>query len=288
MSNPPANVRLRRDCSDGALNDTTLIPETKTIAFDGLIWSYWVGGKGEPLLWLHGLSGEPSWGPHLARLAEQYRLYVPVLPGYQGSDFPSWMDTMEDAALLLVEFLDALSLDAVSVVGHSLGGWAAAEVAIFRPGRVKGLVLIDPFGLCLDWTRLPNIFYCDPAALPGIFFADPDGEPAARYFPSTAQWDERYIVNRGACARLAFEPYLHSRRLPVRLRFADSPTLIIWGAEDRLFSAEHANQWKALMPNAQTLVINDAGHFPHVEQPEACLPTILTFLQDTNAREDAR
>jgi pimeloyl-ACP methyl ester carboxylesterase len=266
----------------------TLIPETKTITFDGLTWSYWVAGKGEPLLWLHGLSGEPSWEPHLARLAEQYRLYVPVLPGYQGSDFPSWMSTMEDAALLLVEFLDALSLDVVAVVGHSLGGWAAAEVAVFRPIRVRRLVLIDPLGLCLDWTRIRNIFYCDPATLPGIFFSDSDGESASRYFPPTARWDERYIVNRAASARLAFEPYLHSRRLSVRLRFADTPALVIWGAEDRLLGSEHAQEWKARMPDAQTLVISGAGHFPHVEQPDACLPPILTFLHATNGREDAR
>jgi pimeloyl-ACP methyl ester carboxylesterase len=195
---------------------------------------------------------------------------------------------MEDVALLLIEFLDALSLDAVSVVGHSLGAWAAAEAAIFRPARVNALVLIDPLGVCADWTRVPNIFYCDPAALSKIFFSASGCAAAAQYLPPPSQWDERYIVNRAASARLTFEPYLHSRQLPVRLRFADVPALIVWGTEDRLLSVDHAAQWKALMPRAEIAFIKDAGHFPHVEQARACLPVILQFLRPANKRERSR
>lgn len=263
-------------------------PETKTVTFSGLTWTYRTAGKGPPLIWLHGLWGEPGWEEHHARLAEQYTVYAPILPGYDGSDFPPWMSTMEDVALLLIEFLDALSLNAVAVAGHSLGAWAGAEAAIFRPARVNALVLIDPLGVCLDWTRVPNIFYCDPAALSGIFFSAPDCAAAAQYLPPPSQWDERYIVNRAASARLTFEPYLHSRRLPVRLRFADVPALIVWGAEDRLLGVDHAAQWKALMPHAEIAIVKNAGHFPHVEQTGACLPVILQFLQAANKRERSR
>ena len=93
-------------------------PETKQVILEGLTWTYWTAGKGEPLLWLHGLWGEPGWEEHHERLAEHYTIYAPILPGYYGSDFPTWMSTMEDAALLLIEFIDALSLKFVSIVGH--------------------------------------------------------------------------------------------------------------------------------------------------------------------------
>lgn len=265
-----------------------LTPEVKTITFNGLTWSYWMAGTGPSLIWLHGLWGEPEWEEHHERLAEQYKVYAPVLPGYYGSDFPPWMSTMEDVALLLIDFMDALSLDAVSICGHSLGAWAAAETAIFRPGRVKAMVLVDPLGVCLDWTRIPNVFYCDPAALAGTFFSLPSCAAAAHYLPPPSQWDERYIVNRAASARLTFEPYLHSRHLPVRLRFANTPALIIWGADDRLLGADHAAQWKALMPAADIAIVKNAGHFPHVEQVNTCLPIMLQFLEATNNRERSR
>lgn len=264
------------------------MPTEKSVTFNDLTWSYRTAGKGAPLIWLHGLWGEPGWEPHHERLAEEYTVYAPVLPGYFGSDFPPWMAAMDDVALLLVAFLDALSLGSVFVAGHSIGGWAAAEVAIFRPQRVRGLVLIDPLGLCLDWTRIPNIFYCDPAALPGIFFSDAQAKTVSHYLPPPTRWDEKYIINRAASARLTFEPYLHSKRLAVRLPFAEVPAAIVWGAEDRLLSPDHAAQWKALMPSAQTVIIGGAGHFPHVERPDTCLPAILRFLQAAAGKEDPR
>jgi len=85
--------------------------------------------------------------------------------------------------------------------------------------------------------------------------------------------------------RLAFHPYLHSRRLKERLRFVDAPTLIIWGEQDRLLGAEHAREWQARLLHAQVALIQGAGHFPHVERPEACLPTLIEFLDTLSAKE---
>ena len=255
--------------------------------FNSSTWTYQRVGRGPPLVWLHGLWGEPGWEPHHQRLAEHYTVYAPALAGYDGSPAPDWLTDMEDMATLLVEFLEALRLDRPHVVGHSLGGWAAAELAVFRPSSVRSLVLIDPLGIAIDWTKMPNIFYNNPGLLPEIFFADPSISAARRYVPPPVEWDERFITNRVASARLVFDPYLHSRKLGVRLRFADVPTLIIWGERDALVSAAHAEEWRLRMPRAEVSVVKGAGHLPHVERPEACVPQLLEFVGRVPSSEEA-
>jgi len=253
--------------------------DTLVAKLNNSAWSYQRGGHGPPLVWLHGLWGEPNWEAHHQQLAERYTVYAPVLAGYDGSPAPEWMRDLEDMATLLVDFLAAVGLNRPHVVGHSLGGWAAAELAVFRPSVVRSLVLIDPLGLAIDWTQIPNIFYNDPGLLAEIFFADPTTPAAHRYIPSPPEWDERFITNRVASARLAFAPYLHSRKLGIRLRFADVPTLIVWGERDALLSPAHAEEWRSRLPKATVVLVKGAGHFPHVECPEACVPRLLEFVE---------
>ncbi len=261
--------------------------DVRVAKFNGSTWSYQCAGHGPPLVWLHGIWGEPSWEAHHQRLAEHYTVYAPALAGYDGSSAPDWLTDMEDLSTLLVELLDALKLDRPHIVGHSLGGWAAAELAIFRPSYARSLVLLDPLGIAVDWTKMPNIFYCNPVSLPGIFFADPSIPAARRYLPPPVEWDERFITNRSASARLAFNPYLHSRKLGFRLRFANVPTLIVWGEHDGLVPVDHSGEWRARMPNARVAIVKGAGHFPHVECPEACLPQLLDFIARASSPHEA-
>ena len=122
-------------------------------------------GQGPPLVWLHWLWGEPGWMPHHQQLAERFHVYAPDLPGYGQSTLPEWAHRPRDVAVLLLRFLDALSLEQPIVVASCLGGWVAAELAILRPERLARLVLISPLGLTQDWTQIPNLFYADPARL---------------------------------------------------------------------------------------------------------------------------
>ena len=101
-------------------------------------WTYLCAGEGPPVIWLHGLWGEPGWELHHQRLAERYTVYAPALPGYHGSSFPQWMVDCEDVATLFIDFLETLKLERPLVIGHSLGGWIAAEAAVFRPGHLRG------------------------------------------------------------------------------------------------------------------------------------------------------
>jgi pimeloyl-ACP methyl ester carboxylesterase len=193
----------------------------------------------------------------------------------------------EDVATLVIDFLETLKLERPLLIGHSLGGWIAAEAAVFRPDHFAGLALIAPLGIALDWTQAPNVFYYDPMALPGLFFADSACEAARRYVPPPSEWDERLLRNREASMRLAFQPYLHSRRLKERLRFVEAPTLVVWGEQDKILGVEHTREWRMRLPRAEVALIPGAGHFPHVEQPEACLPTLMEFLHTLSVKEVA-
>ena len=250
-------------------------------------WTYLRAGEGPSVIWLHGLWGEPGWELHHQRLAEQCTVYAPALPGYHGSSFPQWMVDCEDAATLLIDFLDTLRLERPILIGHSLGGWIAAEAAVFRPDHLAGVALIAPLGIARDWTQAPNIFYYDPVALPELFFADPAHAAARRYVPPPREWDERFLHNREASMRLTFQPYLHSRRLKERVRFVEAPALVVWGEQDKILGVEHAREWQMRLPCAEVALIQGAGHFPHVEQPEACLPILMKFLRTLSTKEAA-
>ena len=253
--------------------------EERTVSFgDDNAWLCRVAGDGPPLLWLHGLWGEPAWEPHLAALAENHRVYAPVLPGYDGSSVPDGLTGVGEVAMLAAEFLNALDLSGADVVGHSIGGWVGAELAVFRPGKAARLVVIDPLGMAIDWTQIPNILYNNPASVPGFFFTDSQSEGARRYCPLPAEWNDAYINNRIALVRLAFKPYMHDPKLAVRLRFVTCPTLVLWGAGDRFVGSDHSERWAAALPQSEVRHIDGAGHYPHVEQTELCLQEIENFL----------
>ena len=156
-----------------------MAPQQETLELRGdgaarttIQFCYHQAGQGPPLVWLHWLWGEPGWMDYHQRLAERFQVFVPDLPGYGQSTLPEWAKTPHDLAVLLLQFFDALSLKRPIVVGSCLGGWVGAELALLRPERIAQLVLISPLGLVQDWTKVPNLFYTDPARLPRYFFTD--------------------------------------------------------------------------------------------------------------------
>ena len=240
-------------------------------------------GQGPPLVWLHWLWGEPGWMPHHQQLAERFHVYAPDLPGYGQSTLPEWAHRPRDVAVLLLRFLDALSLEQPIVVASCLGGWVAAELAILRPERLARLVLISPLGLTQDWTQIPNLFYSDPARLQSYIFAHPDHELADQYIPDVNDWNERFLNNRNACIRLVFDPYLHSRELAHYLHLLTTPTCILWGERDPLLGPEHAVLWASRIPQADSVIIPATGHLPYVENRDTVIQAVHAFVstQDT-------
>ena len=237
-------------------------------------------GKGSPALFLHGGEGFDQGQPFVAPLAAKRRLIAPSHPGFGKSSLPEWLDSVDDIAHVYLELLDTLGLDKVDVVGCSIGGWIAAEMATKTPERVRRLVMVGPVGVktgSTDKLDIPDIFAMPQADVNKLIFHDP-----VRMTPDTGKMsdDELGVMfrNRETLALLVWEPWMHNTKLKRRLHRVKVPALFIRGASDGLVSDTYLKAYAALLPNARTLTIPTAGHAPHLEQPEAFAAAVLEFL----------
>ncbi len=237
-------------------------------------------GKGSPVLFLHGGEGFSQGQPFVAPLTAKRRLIAPSHPGFGKSSLPEWLDNVDDIAHIYLELLDALDLDKVDIIGCSIGGWIAAEMATKTPERVNRLVMAGPVGVKVgsqDKLDIPDIFAVPQADANKLLYHDP-----AKMAPDTKKMTDDELAamfrNRETLALLVWEPWMHSTKLKHRLHRVKSPALFIRGGSDGLVSDNYLKAYAALLPNARTLTIPAAGHAPHLEQPEAFASAVLEFL----------
>lgn len=226
------------------------------------------GGSGEPLLFLHGASGAPVIMPFMEKLAARFEVLVPEHPGYGLSDEPEWLENIHDAAYFYLDFLRALDLRDLTLVGSSMGGWIAMEMAVRDTSRIKSLVLVSPAGVAAPGVQPADIFLMAPEELVRNLFHDAKLAEARLAEPVTPESIDIGLKNRHTTARLAWEPRLHDPFLPKWLHRIDVPVKIVWGREDRILPAKIADELKRLMPKAQMHLLENVGHLPHAERPE--------------------
>jgi pimeloyl-ACP methyl ester carboxylesterase len=251
------------------------------ISIAGIELDVFERGQGRPLLYLHGGAGIGIDIPFLELLARERRVIAPSHPGFGCSSLPDWLDSIDDIAHLYLELLDRLSLLRADLVGFSIGGWIAAELASKVPERISRLVLIGPVGVKTgrpDKLDVPDVFAMPREKLDQLRFHDPAKNPVD---PAKLSDGELNIVarNNESLALLAWEPYMHNPKLKHRLHRVAAPTLFLRGASDGIVSAEYVERYAALIPDARIATIAEAGHLPHVEQPQATLAHVLQFLQ---------
>jgi pimeloyl-ACP methyl ester carboxylesterase len=251
-------------------------------------------GSGPPLLYLHGLADvhsavKPEPAPALlAALAEHAEVVAPALPGYAGSDPLGAHADVEDHAFHLADLLDQLGVGAVTLVGASIGGWLAAEFALRHPNRVHRLVLIGPLGLYVPDARGALFF---GAAAPrgvgglgevrGVLFAEPEGPAALGALPDdlTREQSLRWFGGLAGAAQLGWPaPQLCNPKLRARLGRIGTPTLLVWGRDDRVAPVAQADAWRGGLRDAQVEVLDRGGHALTLEQPVSVARTIAAFL----------
>jgi pimeloyl-ACP methyl ester carboxylesterase len=236
-------------------------------------------GTGAPILVLHGAGGLPEEAPFLGRLAEHGRVIAPTHPGFGRSVLPDWIDSIDDLAYIYLDLLEALDLRDVTVIGCSMGGWLAAEIAVKSTARIARLVLAGPIGIKVSdrLTRdIVDIFATDPVELERLAVHDP-----AKALDFTTLSDDALEVlarNREAAALYLWEPYAHNPKLPRRLHRIDVPTLLLWGESDRIVTPAYGRAYAELIPGARFELIAAAGHAPQIEQPEAFVKRVVQFL----------
>jgi pimeloyl-ACP methyl ester carboxylesterase len=230
-----------------------------------------------PLVFLHGAGGHAGWMPFLDELAARFAVFAPEHPGFGQSDDPPWLDEIADLAYFHLDLLAALGLDRVHLIGTSLGGWVAAEMAVRSTARLASLTLVGAVGITADGEAIPDTFRMPDAENLRRYYADP--ARAARRLADLAKADMASVAkNRATVTRLAYRPRFHNPGLAKWLHRIDVPTLLLWGEADGLVPPRFGEAYRALIPGARLVVLPYAGHAPFDEQKDAFLAAFRDFV----------
>ena len=241
-------------------------------------------GKGRDLLFLHGAGGHMVDDPLLAALASKYRVVAPLLPGYGRSGGEEGLRDMLDVTLHTLDVLEALKLKKPIVVGHSMGGMIAAEMAAIAHTEITKLCLIAPAGLWLDDHPIADVFSKLPYELPGLLFHDAEAGGKLMTAGGGNMDDPEFlklflVMNArrlGMAGKLLFP--IPDRGLASRLHRITAKTLIVWGKEDALIPPVYGDAFKKAISKSKLVKIGKAGHAVGQEKPEAVLKAIREFF----------
>ena len=235
-------------------------------------------GVGAPVLVLHHSWGSPGWLPfHDALDGAGARVLVPDMPGWGGSERPAWAREPRDIAIIVGRLIESLDLTGVKLVGLGFGGYVAAELATMNPSRLRALVLVGAAGLqpkegeIMDQMMLSHRKYIEESFRSADAYTSYMGEEP----PDDVRdlWD----LSRELTARVTWKPYMFNRRLEPLLGDMHVPTLLVWGAADKVVPYVCAEQYQAAIPNATISVVDDAGHVVELEQPTRLSELVAAF-----------
>jgi pimeloyl-ACP methyl ester carboxylesterase len=238
------------------------------------------GGSGDPLLYLHSAGGEIVWLPFFEQLSQRYTVYVPAHPGFNLSEGLDRIDTMEDLVFHYTDLMEQLGLTQPYVVGLSLGGWLAAELAIRYSNCIRKLALIDAVGLRVPGAPVADFFQATPEELRTLIFYDPKSDLAKTFAPDVPSPEvlESMMKAREATARVGWNPYLCNPKLRARLYRVTVPTLVIWGESDRLVPLAHGRAYHEGVVGSKLVILEKCGHAPPFEKPEETVRVLTEFF----------
>lgn len=238
-------------------------------------------GNAKPLLLLHGFQHICPDAAFVEGLAAHAQIIAPSHPGFGGSARPADFDTVYDLVNLYLELLDQLGTASVDLMGLSFGGWLAAELAILAGARIDRLILVDALGIKVSDRETPDIL--------DVFNTHPDAVVRASWHDA-AKWAPNYDAmadgdlinvsrNWAALARYGWQPYMHNPQLKRWLGRIKSPTLVLWGASDRIVKPSYGEAYAGAIPSARFELIAEAGHHPEIEQPQRLVERVCAFLE---------
>ena len=238
------------------------------------------GGSGPPLLYLHGVDGNGGWQSFHQALAQNYTVHAPSMPGFNGTPRPSWVHTINDTAHFNLQMVQQLGLKQYILVGSSMGGWVAAEMAAMGQENLKGLVLVDAAGIRPEKGEIAEILMVSAQSRQALAFYDTSQVPnydeySREMTPEETQMDH---ANREMASRLIWKPYLHNPNLPFNLAKVRTPTLLVWGRQDAIVPVECGELYRRAVANSTLKVIDNCGHSPQIEKPQEFQAAITEFL----------
>jgi pimeloyl-ACP methyl ester carboxylesterase len=289
--------------------ETDWLSELKRIEVDGIPLTYVdVGsdaGDRRPVVLVHGLGGQwQNWLENIPRLAQDRRVIAMDLPGFGLTPEPEDDEgiSISRYGRWVNELCDRLGLDEIDLVGNSMGGYIAAEVAIQFPERVSRLVLVSAAGISSAETLQAPILTFGRVATALASNA------AARYRQLAARPITRHVSlalvarhPRLLKADLAYEGFFKGAGKPGfddalrasldydfrdRLDDVRVPTLIVWGERDSIIPIRDADEYERLIDDSRKVVMEDCGHIPMAERPQAFNDVLVDFLDEVGRADD--
>jgi pimeloyl-ACP methyl ester carboxylesterase len=224
-------------------------------------------GSGRPLFVLHHDVGSPGWLPFYATLADNFTVYVPSHPGFGKSDRPEWMRSVRDLAIVYRWLLQRLNVAPVMMVGLGFGGWVAAEMAMMCHHGISHLILVNPMGFQPKQGEILDQFLINTIDYVRSGFENQDSYVEQYTAEPTLDQLEQWEINREMTSRIAYKPYMYDQTLPQLIRGVSAPTLIVWGAQNRIVPRICGEQYRDAISGARLETIARAGHFLEVEKP---------------------
>ena len=238
-------------------------------------------GKGQPLLLLYGEEGLEVEAPFLDELAKDYEVFIPSPPGFGKSERPDWISSVDDISYIYLDLIEKLTLKHVPVLGFSFGGWLAADIAVKDDSFISHLVLVDAYGIKVGGPYdqdVADFWSLHPSEV--LKRRWHDQEKGKRDFPSMPEQKLTIVArNIESLARFCWEPFMHNPKLKRRLHRIKVPTRLIWGEHDGIVSPAYGKAYADAIPGAMLQVIPGAGHYPHLEQPQAFMTALREFLR---------
>jgi pimeloyl-ACP methyl ester carboxylesterase len=240
------------------------------------------GGSGKPLVVLHEELGYPGWQKWNEALGQKRTLITPLYPGFGKTPRADWIINIRDLASFIARFVREQNLAPIDVIGFSLGGWIAAEMAANDPAIFSKIVLVAPAGIrppdgdIMDMFTVPALIYLRQSVLD--YSRTPDFAALYDGGLSPEQY-EAFEDARAETARLAWQPYMYNPSLPHLLDgTVKAPTLIVWGKDDRTVPASAAGVYNRSIKGSRLLALDRCGHRPEVEKPEQFIKEVQNFL----------
>lgn len=257
-----------------------MAPAKTTVELNGCKIGLMRAGEGAPMLYLHGAAGAGAWLPFMERLSRHFDLIVPEHPSFGVSDTPPWLHSVGDLAYFYLDFIKQFGLRGIHLVGSSLGGWTALEIAIRSTHALKTLTVNCPVGLRIPDVPLGDLFLWSPEERARNLVHDQAlaGQMLA-VEPSEAEADV-LMKNNYATARLAWQPRFFNPDLEKWLHRIDVPTHIVWGREDKLVPVAYAQAFAKLIPGARVTILPECGHMPHIEKTDEYVRLAAAFCQE--------
>jgi pimeloyl-ACP methyl ester carboxylesterase len=237
------------------------------------------GGQEPVIVVLHGEEGPDATAGFASKFAEESRVVLPCHPGFGGEERVPGADRPGDLAYLYLELLDQLGVAECALVGCSLGAWIALEMAAMVPSRFSCLAAVSPVGVKFagrtDRT-FAEVLVADPDRVTELLYHDASRDPW--HGRGDTQDRTRRAEHRETFAHYVWEPYLHNPKLRHLLGRLTLPVLMLTGASDRLVTPGYYKSFAAALPHAELQSIQEAGHYPEIEQPGPAADCVLGFL----------